>query len=117
MVTKILSYCINGIDAFQVQVEVDTSNGLPAFEIVGLPDTAIRESKERVRSAYKNSGFLFPAKRITVNLAPANIKKEGSVFDLPMLLGLLQASGQLNIDLDIDELIDNALKKVKNQDK
>ena len=100
MVTKILSYCINGIDAFQVQVEVDTSNGLPAFEIVGLPDTAIRESKERVRSAYKNSGFLFPAKRITVNLAPANIKKEGSVFDLPMLLGLLQASGQLNIDLD-----------------
>ncbi len=100
MVTKILSYGINGIDAFDVDVEVDVANGLPAFEIVGLPDAAVKEAKERVRSAYKNSGFLFPAKRITVNLAPANVKKEGSVFDLPILLGLLKASGQINTDLE-----------------
>lgn len=99
MVTKILSFGINGIDAFDVEVEVDVANGLPAFEIVGLPDAAVKESKERVRSAYKNSGFLFPAKRITVNLAPANIKKEGSVFDLAILLGLLSSSKQIDIDL------------------
>ena len=98
MVTKVLSYGINGIDAFDVEVEVDVASGLPAFEIVGLPDAAVKEAKERVRSAYKNSGFLFPAKRITVNLAPASVKKEGSVFDLPILLGLLRSSGQINID-------------------
>lgn len=100
MVTKILSYRINGINAYGVDVEVDVAGGLPSFEIVGLPDTAVRESKERVRSAYKNSGFIFPAKRITVNLAPASIKKEGSVFDLPILLGLLMSSGQINIDIN-----------------
>ena len=97
MVTKVISYGIYGIDAFEVRVEVDVSGGLPAFEIVGLPDAAVRESKERVRSAYKNSGFRFPAKRITVNLAPANVKKEGSVFDLPIFLGLLSASGQFDL--------------------
>ncbi len=100
MVTKIISYGINGINAYEVDVEVDVSGGLPNFDIVGLPDAAVREAKERVRSAYKNSGFVFPAKRITVNLAPASIKKEGSVFDLPILLGLLKSSGQINFEID-----------------
>lgn len=72
----------------------------PAFDIVGMPDTAVREARERVRSAYRNSGFIFPAKRITVNLAPASIRKEGSVFDLAILLGILSASGSANIDTD-----------------
>ena len=103
MVTKVISYGIYGIDAFEVRVEVDVSGGLPAFEIVGLPDAAVRESKERVRSAYKNSGFRFPAKRITVNLAPANVKKEGSVFDLPIFLGLLSASGQFDLSEALSE--------------
>ena len=92
MVKTITSFGLNGIDAFPVDVEVDVARGLPAFEIVGMPDTAVRESRERVRSAYKNSGFKFPASRITVNLAPAYVRKEGSVFDLPILLGILTAS-------------------------
>ncbi len=99
MVTKVLSYGINGINAYEVEVEVDVTGGLPCFEIVGLPDAAVREAKERVRSAYKNSGFIIPAKRITVNLAPASIRKEGSVFDLPILLALLKSSGQINFDI------------------
>ncbi len=98
MVNKILSLGINGIDSFPVFVETDLSRGLPAFDIVGMPDTAVREAKERVRSAYKNSGLSFPVKRITVNLAPANIRKEGSVFDLPILLGILAASESMSIN-------------------
>lgn len=100
MVNKLLSLGINGIDAFIVDVETDLSRGLPAFDIVGMPDTAVREAKERVRSAYRNCGFVFPAKRITINLAPANIRKEGSVFDLPILLGILSASESINIKTD-----------------
>lgn len=99
MVTKITSFGILGVDAFKVDVETDVTRGLPAFEIVGMPDTAVRESKERVRSAYKNSGYTFPARRITVNLAPASIKKIGSVFDLPMILGLLVSAGEVKLDL------------------
>ena len=100
MVHKILSFGISGIDAYSVYVETDVSRGLPAFDIVGLPDTAIKEAKERVRSAYKNSGFTFPAKRITINLAPANVKKVGSIYDLPILLGLLLSSGELKYNTD-----------------
>lgn len=99
MVTKIVSFGIMGIDAFKVDVETDVSRGLPAFEIVGMPDTAVRESKERVRSAYKNSGFNFPARRITVNLAPASVKKAGSVFDLPIMIGLLRSAGEIKYDM------------------
>lgn len=98
MVNKIISFGINGIDAFKVEVETDVSFGLPAFDVVGMPDTAVKEAKERVRSAYKNSGFTFPSRRITVNLAPASIKKEGSAFDLAILLGLLKSSGDINFD-------------------
>src|SRR5919106_126932 len=84
-----------GIEACQVQVEVDVSFGLPAFNMVGLPDASVRESRDRVRSAIKNSGFEFPPHRITVNLAPADLRKAGSSFDLPIALGLLATSGRL----------------------
>lgn len=99
MLSKLYSATIFGVDAFIVEVEVDIHPGLPLFNIVGLPDTAVQESRERVRSAIKNSEFEFPLQRITVNLAPADIKKEGPVFDLPIALGILAASGQINSNL------------------
>ncbi len=98
MLAIILSSAVFGIDAFRVEVEVDISNGLPAFNIVGLPDTACRESADRVRAAIKNSGLPFPAKKITVNLAPADLKKEGSAFDLAIAIGILTANETLPTD-------------------
>jgi magnesium chelatase family protein len=95
MLAKINSIALVGLDGEKVDVEVDLSNGLPAFNIVGLPDKAVEESKERVRSAIKNSGCLFPQKRITVNLAPADLRKEGPSYDLPIALGILLASEQV----------------------
>ena len=95
MLSIINSAALLGIDAYPVNVEVDLSNGLPAFDIVGLPDSAVKESLERVRTAIKNSGLIFPAKRITVNLAPADTKKEGAAFDLPIAAGILTAMGIL----------------------
>ena len=91
----IYSRALSGIDAPLVEVETHLSNGLPAFNIVGLPETAVRESKDRVRSAILNSHFTFPDRRITVNLAPADLPKEGGRFDLPIALGILSASGQM----------------------
>ena len=91
MLSIIKSAAILGIDSYPVDVEVDLSNGLPAFDIVGLPDSAVKESRERVRTAIRNSNFSFPVKRITVNLAPADTKKEGASFDLPIALGILAA--------------------------
>lgn len=91
MLAKVFSSTVFGIDAHPVEVEVDISNGLPAFTIVGLPDTACRESADRVRSALKNSDLPFPTKKITVNLAPADLKKEGSGFDLAIAIGILVA--------------------------
>ena len=85
-----------GLDGFVVQVEVDISPGLPAFHIVGLPDTAVQEAKERVRAALRNSGCEFPLKRIAVNLAPADLKKEGPAYDLPIAVGMLLSSGQID---------------------
>ncbi len=99
MVSKIYSAGTDGISGYPVEAEIDVSQGLPSFDIVGLPDAAVKESKERVRSAVKNCGYEVPARRITVNLAPADKRKEGAVFDLPILIGLLQASGQLLADL------------------
>ena len=93
MLSKVTSSTVYGLDAYQVDVEVDMSPGLPMFSIVGLPDAAVKESRERVRAAIKNTGFNFPIRKITVNLAPADIKKEGSGFDLPMALGILTAEG------------------------
>lgn len=91
MLSIIKSAALMGIDSYPVDVEVDLSNGLPAFDIVGLPDSAVKESRERVRTAIRNSGYSFPVKRITVNLAPADTKKEGASFDLPIALGILAA--------------------------
>ncbi len=92
MLANVLSSALIGIDAHAVEVEIDIANGLPAFTTVGLPETAVRESRERVKSAIVNSGYLFPDDRITVNLAPAGIKKEGTGFDLPIALGILLAT-------------------------
>lgn len=105
MLAKVLSSAIIGIDAYIVQVEVDISQGLPSFSTVGLPEGAVKESKERVKAAIKNSGYHFPADRITVNLAPADIKKEGTAFDLPIALGILGATGLLPKDSYADHLI------------
>ena len=92
MLAKILSSAVIGVDAYLVEVEVDISYGLPNFTIVGLPEVSVKESKERVRAAILNSGYTFPDDRITVNLAPANIKKEGTGFDLPIAVGILAAT-------------------------
>lgn len=93
MLAKVLSSAVIGIEAYIVEVEVDISQGLPSFSTVGLPEGAVRESKDRVKASIKNSGYHFPSDRITVNLAPADIKKEGTAFDLPMALGILTAMG------------------------
>ncbi len=91
MIAKVHSAAYLGIEAYAVSIEVDVSHGLPQLNVVGLPDTSIKEARERVRAAIKNSGYSFPADKITVNLAPADIKKEGSSFDLPIALGILAA--------------------------
>jgi magnesium chelatase family protein len=93
MLAKVLSGALLGIDAYPVEVEVDIAQGLPQFSTVGLPEGAVKESKDRVKSAIKNSGYDFPTRRITINLAPADIRKEGAAFDLPMAVGLLAATG------------------------
>ncbi len=93
MISFLYSASVQGIDACLIDVEIDISSGLPVFSIVGLPDTSVKESRDRVVSAIKNSGFDFPTKKITVNLAPADIKKEGGAFDLPISLGILASSG------------------------
>lgn len=96
MFCRIHSMGVSGIDAFPVAVEVDISRSIPAFEMVGLPDAAVRESRDRVRSAMNNSGFTFPASRVLINLAPADIRKTGPVYDLPILMGILKATGQIS---------------------
>src|SRR5713226_7419577 len=93
MLARVRSAAVFGIEAADVSVEVDLAPGLPSFTTVGLPDSAVRESRDRVRAAIRNAGFEFPLERITVNLAPAELRKEGSVFDLPMALGILSATG------------------------
>ena len=98
MLAKILSCGLLGIEAYPVEIEVDVSRGLPVINLVGLADTTIRESRERVKSAIKNSGFSWPGERITVNLAPSALKKEGSAFDLAIALGILAATQQINIE-------------------
>ncbi|MCX5706964.1 MAG: YifB family Mg chelatase-like AAA ATPase [Candidatus Omnitrophica bacterium] len=96
MLAKVLSYGLQGIEAYPVEIEVDVTRGLPAVNVVGLPDSAIKESRERVKSAIKNSGFSWPAERITISLAPSGVKKEGTCFDLPIALGILAATEQLD---------------------
>lgn len=96
MIAKVFTFGLTGIDAYPIEIEVDILNGLPMIAVVGLADTAIRESKERVKSAIKNCGFNWPREKITINLAPSDTKKEGSSFDLAIALGILAASGQIN---------------------
>ena len=95
MLATVLSSAVLGIDAYIVKVEVDVADGLPAFSTVGLPDSAIKESRDRVTAAIKNSGFYFPPSRITANLAPAHIRKAGSAFDLPIAIGVMAATNQV----------------------
>ena len=103
MLARVRSCAVVGLEGAIVEVEVDISPGLPAFNIVGLPDTAVQESRERVRAAIRNSGYQFPMKRITVNLAPADLRKEGPAYDLPIAVGILLSSGQ--VDTDATEVI------------
>ena len=100
MIAKVQSYALSGLEGVCVTVETDVSRGMPSYDIVGLPDTAVKESKERVRSAIKNSALEFPVHKITVNLAPAYVKKEGSSFDLPVAISLLLAYGTLQANVD-----------------
>lgn len=97
MIAKINSVGLNGLQGFSIQTEVDVSPGIPTWDIVGMPDIAVRESKERIRTAVKQSGFMIPGKRMVVNLAPADVKKEGAYLDLPIAIGILVASEQLRI--------------------
>ena len=95
MLAKVKSSVLHGIDAQIVEIEVDIAAGLPTTTIVGLPDAAVKESKDRVKTAIRNSGFDYPVRKIIVNLAPANVRKEGVSFDLPLAVGILSATGQL----------------------
>ncbi|HXK78436.1 MAG TPA: magnesium chelatase domain-containing protein, partial [Oscillospiraceae bacterium] len=94
-----------GISAYKVSVEVDIDGQFPSFEIVGLPDVAVKESRDRVRSAIKNSGYEFPLGKIVVNLAPGDVKKTGPLYDLPIFVGILIASGQTGVDSSACEFI------------
>lgn len=92
MLARTLGYGLNGVNGFEVKVEVYLSGGMMALEVVGLPDASVKESRDRVRAAIQNSGYTMPVGRLTVNLAPADMKKEGPAFDLPIALGILMAS-------------------------
>ena len=98
MLARVRSASLHGIEAATVFVEVDVTSGLPSFTTVGLPDSTVRESRDRVRAAIKNSGFEFPQERITVNLAPADLRKEGAAFDLPTAVAILTATGLVKPD-------------------
>ena len=104
MLSQINACGLMGIDGFMVRVQTDISNGMPSLNVVGLPDIAVKEAKERIHSAIRNTGFKFPSKHITINLAPANKRKEGTAYDLPLAVSILNASGQLNTD-DIDDAV------------
>ena len=119
MIAKILSASHQGLNAYPVEVEVDVSLGLPRLAVVGLPDQAVKEAKERVRAAIKNSGYSFPSRKITVNLAPADVKKEGPSFDLPIALGILAATEIIPVEklsryVFLGELaLDGSLRKIR----
>jgi magnesium chelatase family protein len=100
MLAKVTSCAVVGLDAALIEVEVDIGRGLPSITIVGLPDAAVQESRERVRAAIRNTGLSFPRERLTINLAPADIRKEGPAYDLPIAVGILLASEQIFADLD-----------------
>ena len=95
MVSRVRSLGLQGIGGYEVSVECFLSNGLPGFDVVGLPDAAVKEARDRVRAAIKNCGMKFPVSRLTVNLAPADTRKAGTIYDLPILLGILICTGEL----------------------
>ena len=97
MMGHVRSMGLRGLDGYEISVECYITNGLPGFDVVGLPDAAVKEARERVRAAIKNCGYKFPVSRITLNLAPAGTKKTGTLYDLPMLLGILEASGLVKL--------------------
>ena len=105
MLARVFSCAVIGLEGVIVDVEVDTSSGLPKILIVGLPDAAVQESRERVQSAIKNSSLYFPRKKLTVNLAPASVRKEGPAYDLPIALGVLIATGQISQESVEDSLV------------
>lgn len=105
MLSIIKSMALNGLDGYLVEVQTDVTGGLPEFDIVGLPNISIREAKERIRVAIKNTGIDFPSKRILINLAPAGTKKEGTSLDLPMAIGILIATNQLKVKIDISKTV------------
>src|SRR5690606_2120701 len=104
MLATLESAAVIGIDASPVHIEVDLSFGLPRFQLVGLPDASVKESRDRVHSAIRNSGFEFPQHRIVVNLAPADVRKAGSAYDLPIALGILAGAGQVRAR-DIQDVV------------
>jgi len=117
MLSRIRSFSVSGVGGFEIAVEVYISGGLPGFEIVGLPDAAVKEARERVRAAIKNNGFRFPPSRLTVNLAPADRKKAGTLYDLPILVGILAAQGEIARPADdcafLGELaLDGSLRRI-----
>ena len=95
MLSKIKSMCLEGLNGYLVEIQTDVSGGLPSFDIVGLPDIRVKEAKERVRTSIKNSKIEFPSRRIVVNLSPADKRKEGTFFDLPIAVGILMNFGQI----------------------
>ena len=103
-----------GINPYMVTVEADVNDGMPTFDIVGLPDNAVKESKNRVRSAIKNSGYKFPSTKITINLAPADLKKEGSFYDLPILVAILNAFGEIKCDFTSSAFLGEVSLDVEN---
>ena len=105
MLSVVKSITLQGLDGFLVRIEVDISSGLPAWDIVGLPDVSVKESKERVRTAIKNCGINLLSRKYVINLSPANIKKQGSVFDLSIAIGVLQASGEIMENVKLDDTI------------
>ncbi len=105
MLSVIKSIALQGLNGILVNIEVDISSGLPSWDIIGLPDVSVKESKERVRTAIKNLGINLLSRKYVINLSPANVKKIGSVFDLAMAIGILQASSEINEDLKLDDTI------------
>ena len=102
MLSIVKSMSLTGIDGYLISVQVDVSGGMPGWDIVGLPDTSVKEAKERVRTAIKNSGYELQSRKIIVNLAPANTKKEGSLFDLPIAIGILICTEEINVEIPED---------------
>ena len=105
MLSIVKSMALNGLNGYLVKVETDVSSGLPSFDVVGLPDASVKEAKERIKTAIKNSNIQFPSRKILINLSPADTRKEGTGLDLPMAIGILIAIGQINLSLDLNEIV------------